>query len=385
MNPAGVSIVQLAMPASLDAPEAWALHGAVRVDVETQRAEWGYDDLAYPAAELLVMHRDDNHNRRVTLLAVTDPLPAEPGPQDVLGAAHLHLPLDGNTHLAHLSITVDVARRREGIGSALADAAEALLAELGRTVVILDSAHVGEPPQADPQTLVPPTGSGRIRADHPAARFALGRSYPFEQAERYSVLHVPELDPALVRQLSEDAESRAGEDYRVVTWTDRCPDALVDDWAELATRMTVAVPTGDLDYGEERWDAARIRDQERDYARSGRGYVTCAAQHVPTGRLVAYTDITYPHASPAIAYQDDTLVLPEHRGHRLGMLVKTANLRELARLRPGTLRIHTWNAEENEHMLAINVALGFRPTGVLALWQRRTTTEPGQEAGATTE
>jgi hypothetical protein len=135
--------------------------------------------------------------------------------------------------------------------------------------------------------------------------------------------------------------------------------------------MSTDVPLAALDLEEDPWDAARIRDDERTYADSGRGYVVCAAEHVPTGRLVAYTEITYPLAAPEIAYQDDTLVLREHRGHRLGMLVKTANLRELDRLRPATRRIHTWNAEENAHMLAINVALGFRPSGVLALWQRR--------------
>lgn len=365
------SIVPLTMPAALAARDAWALHGAVRVAVTVEHETWGYDDLAYPAEMLLILHRDDTHDRRVALLAVTDPLPAVPGPDDVVGVAHLHLPLDGNTHLAHLSVVVHQARRREGIATALVEAAETLVADLGRTVIILDSAHAGEPTADDPLALVPPTGSGRIRADHPAARFALQRGYAFEQAERYSVLHVPELDPNLVDDLSRDAVRSAGPDYRVVTWTDRCPDQWVDDWARLATSMTTAVPLGDLDYDEEPWDAQRIRDDERTYADSGRGYVAAAAEHVPTGRLVAYTEISYPHVAPEIAYQDDTLVIPEHRGHRLGMLVKTANLRELARVRPATQRIHTWNAEENAHMLAINVALGFRPTGVLALWQRR--------------
>ena len=77
------------------------------------------------------------------------------------------------------------------------------------------------------------------------------------------------------------------------------------------------------------------------------------------------------------AFQEDTLVLREHRGRRLGMLVKTANLARLAEVQPGARRIGTWNAEENAHMLAINVALGFRPAGVWAAWQRRTTPKDG--------
>ena len=64
-------------------------------------------------------------------------------------------------------------------------------------------------------------------------------------------------------------------------------------------------------------------------------------------------------------------MLREHRGHRLGMLVKIANLRAYEDRRPGERRINTWNAQENEHMLAINVALGFEPVGVAAVWQKR--------------
>jgi hypothetical protein len=69
--------------------------------------------------------------------------------------------------------------------------------------------------------------------------------------------------------------------------------------------------------------------------------------------------------------QDDTLVAKAHRGNRLGMLVKILNLRRLEAERPSVERILTFNAAENEHMLAINVALGFRPAGHSGEWQRR--------------
>lgn len=69
--------------------------------------------------------------------------------------------------------------------------------------------------------------------------------------------------------------------------------------------------------------------------------------------------------------QEDTLVHRDHRGHRLGMLAKAVQLQALAGLRPTVRRISTWNAEENSWMLAINVALGFRPAGGSGVWQRR--------------
>ena len=72
-----------------------------------------------------------------------------------------------------------------------------------------------------------------------------------------------------------------------------------------------------------------------------------------------------------MVHQGDTLVVPEHRGRRLGMLVKAANLRRLVDELPETQRVDTWNAEENRWMLGINVALGFRPSGGSGEWQLR--------------
>lgn len=69
------------------------------------------------------------------------------------------------------------------------------------------------------------------------------------------------------------------------------------------------------------------------------------------------------------AEQDATVVLRAHRGHRLGMLVKAVNAQALLAAQPAVKRIWTWNNEENPHMLAINVAMGFRPAGGCAEMQ----------------
>jgi hypothetical protein len=65
-----------------------------------------------------------------------------------------------------------------------------------------------------------------------------------------------------------------------------------------------------------------------------------------------------------------TLVRREFRGHRLGMLVKIANLAQLERVDPGHPSILTFNAEENRHMLDVNEALGFRAFGSAGCWRR---------------
>ena len=70
-----------------------------------------------------------------------------------------------------------------------------------------------------------------------------------------------------------------------------------------------------------------------------------------------------------VAYQWDTIVRPDHRGHRLGLLMKIANLELLRRTISGVEIINTWNAAINEHMIAINEAVGFRAADVEWAWE----------------
>jgi hypothetical protein len=95
------------------------------------------------------------------------------------------------------------------------------------------------------------------------------------------------------------------------------------------------------------------------------------ARHRSSGELAAYSVLQYSALKPWLAQQDDTLVAKPHRGHRLGMLVKVLNLRRMMEAHPSVGRILTFNAAENDHMLAINIALGFRPAGYDGEWQRR--------------
>jgi hypothetical protein len=66
------------------------------------------------------------------------------------------------------------------------------------------------------------------------------------------------------------------------------------------------------------------------------------------------------------------LVTSEHRGRRLGQLVKATNLRALHAGLPEVTWICTWNAESNEPMLRVNRALGFRPVGRTTEWLKQT-------------
>jgi hypothetical protein len=117
------------------------------------------------------------------------------------------------------------------------------------------------------------------------------------------------------------------------------------------------------------WDAARIRRLENLAAEYGLTQYSVVARHDATGDLAAITQILTDPGAPGFGFQQLTAVLPVHRGHRLGLLVKVAMLELLAEEAPEVDRIPTDNAGSNEYMIAINAQLGFEISGVTRNWE----------------
>jgi RimJ/RimL family protein N-acetyltransferase len=197
--------------------------------------------------------------------------------------------------------------------------------------------------------------------------FALRHGWTCDLLETRRDLLLP-VDERRLAPLEAAARS-ASQGYRLVTWRDSTPEELLDDRAVLQRRMTTDAPSGDLPVEEEHWDGERIREYEASHVARGRTVLSAGA--VKDGRLVGFTDLQVPLADPRHAHQGGTLVLPEHRGHRLGALMKVAVLRELPAAVPGVHRISTYNYESNGPMVAVNEALGFRPAGQLSTWSLR--------------
>lgn len=163
---------------------------------------------------------------------------------------------------------------------------------------------------------------------------------------------------------------KAGERYELLHWRDRCPEDLAEQLAVLMSRMSTDTPVGALSYDAESWDVARVRHVEKTWKQAGLDSLVACARHRGTGELAAYSVLQVAEGKPWLANQDDTLVASHHRGHRLGMLVKLLNIRRLLAGYPDVERIVTFNAAENDHMLSINVALGFKPAGYDGEWQK---------------
>lgn len=149
--------------------------------------------------------------------------------------------------------------------------------------------------------------------------------------------------------------------YRLVQWIDQAPEEIVAGAAYLSSRMTLDAPMGAMDYEREKWDPARYREKEASAMARHRTRFATGVVHAESGALAGITDIGVNRDHPQIAYQWDTIVDPAHRGHRLGLVLKSWNHRLLTEKLPGVAFINTWNAASNTFMIAVNDALGFRP------------------------
>ncbi|MRX45145.1 GNAT family N-acetyltransferase [Agromyces kandeliae] len=361
---AEVREIRLSTATDATAPSELDAYAALirRLDLE----RLGTDELARPVPELLREFADDPYRAHV-------PLGAFDG-GTLVGMAELEWERDDDARTAYL-VMLGVApdRRRQDIGSALLAHAERVASDAGRPTLVLSADH-GAGHGTDPAdgtapspggVLRAPQGDATIPADDPAVRFARAHGYALGQLDRVSVLDVAGRAAEFAARL---ADLAAPDPYRVRTWVDRAPDDLVDSLAVAHERMSVDAPSGAIAYELEHWDADRVRDEERRSLAKGRTTLTAAAV-APDGAVAGFTVLSLLADSPAVE-QWDTIVLAAHRGHRLGMRLKLENLLLLQAADASRERVYTWNADENEHMLAINLDLGFRPFALESVWQR---------------
>jgi RimJ/RimL family protein N-acetyltransferase len=119
----------------------------------------------------------------------------------------------------------------------------------------------------------------------------------------------------------------------------------------------------------EQVDAKRLRDGEAlDEIQQTLGY-SVLARHDQTGEIAGMTRIVVDPNRPTWGFQQLTAVRREHRGHRLGLLVKVAMMDWLAEAEPQIEHIITGNADINDHMIAINADLGYRVLDRWPSWQ----------------
>lgn len=285
---------------------------------------------------------------------------------EVIGRIGVDLPQVEGSRTAFWFLDLLAAHHGVGIGTrAHEEIIEPTARAHGRSILQVWAVHPEDPGAARIES---PAGLGSIPRDH-AARFGERNGYALAQVIRRSAF---ELSGDLSRVAALHAEAQdAAEGYRIVQWEVPTPAEFADDYAWMKSRMNTDAPAADLEWDEEPWDAERVARHDATLVRGtgGRALVT-AAQHIATGRLVAFNELTIQSDPEGITSQEDTLVLSEHRGHRLGMLVKCAGLLAWGGIAPRSPRVVTYNAEENRPMLSVNETIGFAPVGYEGAWKK---------------
>lgn len=224
-----------------------------------------------------------------------------------------------------LDVSVEPSRRKEGIGTALAEAADLHLESLGIRTTRCSS------------------------LDEPAAR-ALAARRGFEQSGAGTVSAV---DPRTVAPLP------------VPDGTKLCSFAEIDDSRpiyELALEVSKDIPNEDFDHIPfEEWLSFLWRSPIVDDDASLAAYVD--------GSLAAITMIRIDRPSGR-AENNLAGTLPEFRERGLARLLKSHSLHRAAAL--GATIALTDNDESNAPMLAVNTRLGYRPFARRLDWKRTT-------------
>ena len=158
--------------------------------------------------------------------------------------------------------------------------------------------------------------------------------------------------------------------YELRSFTGPVPEDLVDGWVALSASLMTEAPMGDIDREEETADVGALRAEEAVLVKQGRQRTGTVALS-PDGSVVAYSELVATVHEPERAYQWGTLVRPDHRGHRLGLAVKVANLRRLQVSQPGVSTVVTFNADVNAPMVAVNDRLGFVPVQWMGELQKK--------------
>lgn len=271
-----------------------------------------------------------------------------------VGAGWMRTPLLDNLELAEVSVHVLPSSRRRGVGSALVARLESEARSRGRRVLTGLASWAYDAGSE---------GSGRSGPE-----FARAVGFDLALTEVQRELRLP-VDDSVLARLADDA-ARAHTAYTLRSWSGPVPDDLLEGWARLTSTLVTEAPMGDLEVEQEAVSTDAVREHEAVIERQGRTkYNTVAIS--ASGEVVAYSDLATTIHEPDRAYQWGTLVDPAHRGHRLGVAVKVANLRLLQAERPDLARLTTYNAEVNSHMIGVNEAMGFRPVARLGDFQKK--------------
>lgn len=262
----------------------------------------------------------------------------------VVGVLSVDLPRRDNRHLGYLEITTDPEHRQRGVGRALYEAGVERVRAEGRTLVLAGGFDIA-----------------------PTLAFAKAMGVDRAAVEVKRRQHVRCLDGARLDREFAAAESAAA-GYELFRMPGTVPEDLMPAVVEMVSAINDA-PTDDLDVEDEVFSAERVSAFLTAQKAHGRRTHQLVARHRGSGALAGHTVVGVESEQPWYGHQFDTSVLAAHRGHRLGLLLKIGMLRWLADAEPQLRVVDTWNAASNDHMIAVNEALGYEVVATATEYQ----------------
>jgi GNAT superfamily N-acetyltransferase len=251
----------------------------------------------------------------------------------LVGLAEVELPRWDNTHLGYVDLQTHPDYRGRGIGDQLLDAALETIRGADRTLLM----------------------SGAWLDSH-REKFLLDHGLEVGMRAAQRRLKTADLDwPRLDAELT--SANAASSDYEIIEIPTPTPPEFIGDIIRLQEVMNDA-PIDDLAIEDEAFPEERIRGIEQASALRGQRTHRLVARRLSDGELAGHTVVCVEEERPHLGFQEDTEVVPAHRGHRLGLRLKIEMLRRLRELEPQIVQIDTWNAQSNAHMIAVNEMLG---------------------------
>ncbi len=294
----------------------------------------------WPEAEALLVVTSEDPEERALPFAVRD------GDGTIVAGGVVFVPLLDNLDKAYAAMNVLPDRRGAGAGDAAVEHMVATARAEGRELLIVTAWF---PTDAD--------------AAHPVLAFAARHGFTLANTEVRRVLDLPVPEDRVRVWVEEAAPHHA--DYEIRCFGDDIPEHLQPSLVDLFNQLAVDAPTGDIDFEAGKMTVETFRHQVELRRRSGREVLSALA--IKDGRTIAHSTIGIPARGQMLphASQWGTYVDREHRGHRLGLATKAANLLRLQELYPERTQVSTTNSPVNSAMVGINERMGFRPVEVM--------------------
>jgi mycothiol synthase len=247
----------------------------------------------------------------------------------IVGTATVDLLEPESPDTAIIQVLILPEMRRRGIGTALLQETLATCRTEGRETIVASSMKSG------------------------GDREAWTRSLGFTKVAEWvrQSLSIADADPALWQVQEPDG-------YRAMLWTGAAPEEVVAGFARARTAIHDA-PFGESSLPVPEWTVERVRRHEADAQIRGGELHTAVAIHDATGTIAGLTQLEIQDGLLNTAFQQDTSVLPEYRGHGLGRFVKATMVRRLTVERPQITHVLTKTDANNTHMIRVNHQLGY--------------------------